>query len=63
MCDTCTDPREAILDASKAIRGLQQLLADRPHVVAGDAELPVLVDVVARLLEPAARRIQSYVPA
>jgi hypothetical protein len=56
------DPRDAIGQASRALRGLQILLSDRPFVVAGDAELPNLVGLIADRLEPAAHEIRDYVP-
>ena len=63
MCNQCTaDPRDALVDGSTALRGLHQLLSDRPHVVAGDAELPKLVELIIDRLEPAVAAMQDYVP-
>ena len=63
MCNHCTsDPRDALGDASRALRGLYQLLADRQVVLAGDAELPKLVELIVDRLEPAVIALQDYVP-
>jgi hypothetical protein len=64
MCQSCEpqDPREAVSEAARALRGLYFLLSDRRHVVAGDAELPALVDLIDSKLFPAAEALQAYVP-
>lgn len=64
MSKTCRpeDPRDAVMDAYRAIRALSVLLADRHHVLDGDRELPVLVGLVLDRLGPAASALQDYVP-
>ena len=63
MCNHCTsDPRDDLAYGSRALRALYQLLADRQCVVAGDAELPKLVELIVDRLEPAVAAIQNYVP-
>lgn len=63
MCtDTCPDPRDAAIYATRALRGLQIMLADRPAVCAGDAELPLLLEIINDRLEPAVQQLQDYVP-
>lgn len=56
------DPRDAVWQAARAVRSLYHLLNDRHAVVAGDAELPALVDLIDSKLFPAAEALQDYVP-
>lgn len=62
MSCTPEDPRDAIIHAARAVRGLYHLLNDRREVVAGDAELPALVDLIDAKLYPAALAVQDFVP-
>ena len=56
------DPRDQVIYATKALRGLHAILQDRPAPCYGDAELPYLVELIVERLEPAAEALQDYVP-
>lgn len=57
-----TDPRDQVIYATKALRGLHAILQSRAAPCYGDAELPYLVELIVDRLEPAAEALQGYVP-
>ena len=59
---THSDPRDRIIYATKALRGLHAILQDRASPCYGDAELPFLLELIVDQLEPAALELQDYVP-
>lgn len=56
------DPRDQVMFAAKALRGLHAILQDRAAPCYGDAELPYLVEMIADKLDPAAEALQGFVP-
>ncbi|WP_126975523.1 hypothetical protein [Frigidibacter oleivorans] len=62
MCSSSSDPRDAAYSAALALRGLQAILADRHAILAGDAELPMLLELISDRLYPAAETLLDYVP-
>jgi hypothetical protein len=59
---TLNDPRDQIIYASKALRGLHAIVQSRAAPCYGDAEFPYLLELIVDQLEPAAAALQDYVP-
>ncbi len=57
-----SDPRDQVMFAARALRGLHAILQSRATPSYGDAELPYLVEMIADKLDPAAEALQGFVP-
>ncbi len=64
MCNRCsTDPRDAVGEAERALLGLRILVSELPPGTGADTStLGALLGLIHDRLEPAAEKLQDYIP-